>query len=89
MAYHKTYRLENEPNAKEAITYDHSEGALHADHSVQGFQISCAPLRLQSREMQPMGGARISNVCTDLHFQAYVTGRSGVRTHARIYMWST
>ena len=33
--------------------YDHSEGATC--ESVQSFDRPCAPLRLQSREMQPRG----------------------------------
>ena len=55
-------------SGKEFHSYhDNSGSRLHMSDCVQGFDISCAPIRMLSREMHPRGGARISNVYTDTH----------------------
>ena len=56
IAYQKTYRRGSESNATKSITYDHNEKVSYAKDCVQKVLMFCAPLRLQSREMQPRGG---------------------------------
>ena len=68
---------------------DHSEGFECV--SVQAFARLCAPLRLQSREMQPRGGGgggcKDIRYCIVLHFQTYRRGDLGYEPTPQ-HMWS-
>ena len=59
---------------------------LHMFASCTGEEISCAPLRLLSREMQPRGGARISNMYSMNTFKHMYREIWGTNPHPSIYV---
>ena len=66
---------------------DNSECPPYSSSNVQGL-ISCAPPRLQSREMQPRGGGvQGYPLCTVTHYSEKLAGRSGSQTHTCISVY--
>ena len=88
-ADHIQQTMSGELNALQIRNYynDHSEGC-HVRKCTVVRQTLCSASSAISGDAAE-GGCKDIQYCIVLHFQTYVTGRSGVRTHTQVYMWSS
>ena len=69
--------------------YDHSEGIAHVCIVYRDDDMLCSASATISGDAAEGGGGQGSPICTVLTLSSICTGRSGVRTQAQVYMWSS